>query len=53
MPQPGVPERRKGIATTELMVNGPADGYVERTGAPFHRGERMLPAAPRPANRGF
>ena len=34
MPQPGVPERRKGIATNEVMVNGPDDVYVERKAEP-------------------
>jgi type IV secretory pathway ATPase VirB11/archaellum biosynthesis ATPase len=32
VPQPGVPELRKGVATTEVMVNGPDDVYVERKG---------------------
>jgi pilus assembly protein CpaF len=32
VPQLGVPERRKSIATTEVMVNGPDDVYLEQKG---------------------
>jgi len=32
VPQAGVPEQRRVVATTEVMVNGPDDVYVERKG---------------------